>query len=45
MISYIVYEMNANGCMIKVVSQENIRSYWEQPTINYVLYLNFAQWI
>ena len=31
---YILYEINANGCMMKVALHENIRSYCEQPTIN-----------
>jgi hypothetical protein len=45
MTCYILYGMNDNVYIIKVVLQEKKRSYCEQPSLNYVLSLNFAKWI
>ena len=36
--------MNDNVYIIKVISQEKIRSYCEKPSLNCVLSLNFAQY-
>jgi len=50
LICYILYEINDNVYIIKVVSQEKIKcyceqpSYCEKPSLNYVPSLNFAQW-
>ena len=37
--------MNDNIYIITVISQEKMRSYCEQPSLNYVLSLNCAQYI